>query len=135
MPAAVCWAAHLGWLHLEGSWLSFLGTTAAVYIASALALGELWLDKQPWMAARTKLGPLIDRLIMGGLAGTAFCISSGQSIAGGAIAGAAGALAGTYGGYQARHRIVTNLKIRDLWVALGEDALAVGGALFVVSRF
>ena len=24
-PAAVSWAAHLGWLKLEGTWLAFLG--------------------------------------------------------------------------------------------------------------
>ena len=134
-PAAVCWAAHLGWLHLEGSRLAFLGTTAAVYISSALALLELVLDKQRWMGARTKPGPLIDRIIMGALAGAAFCISAGQSITAGAISGGVGALVGTYGGYQARHRIVTDLKVPDFGVALVEDAVAVGGALLIVSRF
>lgn len=134
-PAAVCWAAHLGWLHLGDSRLAFLGTTAAVYISSAMALGELVLDKQPWMAARTKPGPLIDRIVMGALSGAAFCISTGQSIAAGAISGGVGALVGTYGGYQARHRIVTNLKVADIRVALVEDAVAIGGALLVVSRF
>ena len=134
-PAAVCWAAHLGWLHLGGSKLAFLGTTTAVYISSALALVELVLDKQSWMAARTKPGPLIDRIIMGGLSGAAFCISAGQSITAGAISGGVGALVGTYGGYQARHRIVSNLKVPDIAVALVEDALALGGALLIVSRF
>jgi uncharacterized membrane protein len=134
-PAAVCWAAFLGWLHLEGSKLSFLGTTAAVYISSLLALGELVLDKQKWIAARTKPGPLIDRIIMGALSGAAFCISAGQSIPAGAIAGGLGALVGTYGGYQARHRIVVGGKAPDIAVALVEDAVAVGGAWLVVSRF
>ena len=134
-PAAVCWAAHLGWLHLEGSKLAFLGTTTAVYISSALALVELVLDKQSWMGARTKPGPLIDRIIMGALSGAAFCISAGQSITAGAISGGVGALVGTYGGYQARHRIVSNLKVPDIAVALVEDALALGGALLIVSRF
>ena len=26
-PAAVSWAAHLGWLHLQNTWLAFLGAT------------------------------------------------------------------------------------------------------------
>jgi uncharacterized membrane protein len=134
-PAAVCWAALLGWLHLEGSRLAFLGTMAAVYISTGLALLELVLDKQRWMGARSKPGPLIDRIIMGALSGAAFCISAGQSITAGAISGGVGALAGTYGGYQARHRIVTNLKARDIVVALVEDAVAVGGAWLIVSRF
>jgi uncharacterized membrane protein len=134
-PAAICWAAHLGWLHLEGSRLAFLGTTAAVAISSVLALVELVLDKQSWMSARTKPGPLIDRIIMGALSGAAFCISGGQSVTAGAISGGVGALVGTFGGYRARRRIVSNLKVPDIAVALVEDALAVGGALLVVSRF
>ena len=129
-PAAVCWAAHLGWLHLDGSKLAFLGTTTAVYICSALALMELVLDKQPWIGARTKPGPLIFRLITGGLSGAAL-----GSMLGGAISGGVGALVGTFGGYQARHRIVSNLKVPDIAVALMEDVLAVGGALLIVSRF
>jgi uncharacterized membrane protein len=128
-PAAVCWAAHLGWLHLEGSKLAFLGTSIAVYIASALALVELVLDKQSWLGARTKPGPLIDRIIMGALSGAALGSMPG------AISGCVGALVGTYGGYHARHRIVANLKVPDIAVALVEDALAVGGALLIVSRF
>jgi len=128
-PAAVCWAAHLGWLHLEGSKLAFLGTSIAVYIASALALVELVLDKQSWLGARTKPGPLIDRIIMGALSGAALGSMPG------AISGCVGALVGTYGGYQARHRIVANLKVPDIAVALVEDALAVGGAVLIVSKF
>jgi uncharacterized membrane protein len=128
-PAAVCWAAHLGWLHLDGSKLAFLGTATAVYISSALAVVELVLDKQPWIGARTKPGPLIFRLITGGLSGAALGSMPG------AILGGVGALVGAFGGYQARHRIVSNLKVPDILVALVEDVLAVGGALLIVSRF
>jgi uncharacterized membrane protein len=116
-------------LHLEGSKLAFLGTSIAVYIASALALVELVLDKQSWLGARTKPGPLIDRIIMGVLSGAALGSMPG------AISGCVGALVGTYGGYQARHRIVANLKVPDIAVALVEDALAVGGAVLIVSKF
>ena len=68
-PAAVCWAAFLGWLHLEGSRLGFAGTIVAVYVSSFFALVELVLDKQKWIGARTKPGPLIDRLFMGAASG------------------------------------------------------------------
>jgi uncharacterized membrane protein len=87
------------------------------------------LDKLSWIGARTKPGPLIDRLIMGALSGAAL----GSTL--GAVSGAVGALVGTYGGYYARHWIVANLKVPDIAVALVEDALAVGGALLIVSRF
>jgi uncharacterized membrane protein len=128
-PAAVCWAARLGWLPLAGSRLAFLGSTTAVCISTVLALTELVLDKTSWIGARTKPGPLIDRLIMGALSGAAL----GSTL--GAISGGVGALAGTYGGYYARRWIVSNLKVPDIAVALAEDALAVGGALLIVSRF
>lgn len=67
-PAAVSWAARLGWLHLQTTWLAFLGFAATPYI-----------------------GPL--------------------------------------GGYEFRVRLV---KAR---IALLEDAIAIGGAFLIVSRF
>jgi len=47
-PALVCWAAHLGWLNLEGSRLAFMESTLATYAFSAMALGELIADKLPF---------------------------------------------------------------------------------------
>jgi uncharacterized membrane protein len=46
-----------------------------------------------------------------------------------------GAVAGTLGGYEARTRLVRTLRAPDLVIAVVEDAVAVGGGLFVVSRF
>src|SRR6266550_4018038 len=40
-PAAVSWAARLGWLHLENTWLAFLGYAATPYIFTLAAIGEL----------------------------------------------------------------------------------------------
>ena len=40
-PAAVSWAARLGWLHLNNTPLGFLGFAATPYIVSVLALAEL----------------------------------------------------------------------------------------------
>jgi uncharacterized membrane protein len=128
-PAAVCWAAFLGWVPVGGSKLAFLGSITAVYISTGLALVELVLDKQSWIGARTNPGPLIGRLITGGLSGAAMGAWPG------AIAGVMGALVGTFGGYQARHRIVSKGKVPDIAVALVEDAIAVGGAFLIVSRF
>lgn len=42
-------------------------------------------------------------------------------------------MAGTLGGYQARTRSVAALKVPDFVIALIEDAIAVGGAFFLVS--
>ena len=50
-PAAASWAARLGWIHLGGSHLAFMGSLVAVWTLSILALGELVNDKlpPPWL--------------------------------------------------------------------------------------
>jgi uncharacterized membrane protein len=49
--------------------------------------------------------------------------------------GAAGGVAGAFGGYQVRTRLVKALKVPDLVIAILEDAVAIGAGLFLVSRF
>jgi len=132
-PAAVCWAARLNWLHLQDSPLSFLRSTAALAVFTALAAAELVADKLPIAPDRRSVGSLIDRVIMGGLCGAALCISSAQSLWAGVVLGALGALAGAFGGYEVRHRIVAGGKLPDIAVALIEDLIAVGGDLWIVS--
>jgi uncharacterized membrane protein len=51
------------------------------------------------------------------------------------LLGGLGAVVGTLGGYEARTRSVKAWKVPDIVVALIEDALAIGGGLFIVSRF
>jgi uncharacterized membrane protein len=133
-PAVVAWAAHLGWLDLHDSHLVFLGSTAATYILSAMALGELVADKLPFTPNRTAALGLGARIISGAVCGAAFCAATGQSIPLGAIVGAVGGVAGAFAGYEVRHRIVQQLRIPDFVIALLEDALAIGGGFFLASR-
>jgi uncharacterized membrane protein len=51
------------------------------------------------------------------------------------MAGAVGGIIGTVGGYAARTGLVRALKVPDFVIALLEDVVAVGGGLFLVSRF
>jgi uncharacterized membrane protein len=46
-----------------------------------------------------------------------------------------GAVVGTLGGYEFRVRLVKATGGNDLPIALLEDAIAIGGAFFLVSRF
>ncbi len=131
--AAVAWAAHFGWLQLETAWLAWLGSAAARYALLAAAIAELVADKLPVVPSRTRPGPFIARILIGGLAGAAVAGSLGQSLAVGAAAGAIGAVVGTLGGYRARTGLVRALKVPDYVVALAEDAVAVGVALLVVA--
>ncbi len=134
-PAAVAWAAHLRWFNLDRMPLSFMGSTAAVAIFTVLALGELVADKLPSTPSRTKPPGLIARIVLGGLSGAGVAAGGMQSIAFGGVLGVAGGLAGTFAGYQVRTRLVRALKVPDLVIALLEDAVAIGGSFFLVSRF
>jgi uncharacterized membrane protein len=68
-PAAVSWAARLGWLHLENTWLAFLGFAATPYAVSVLAIGELITDKLPKTPSRKAPVPFIGRIVIGALCG------------------------------------------------------------------
>ena len=133
-PAVVAWGAHLGWLNLHGSPLAFMGSTTAVAIFSLLAIGELIADKLPMIPKRTAPAPLIARIVTGGLCGACLCAAVGKSLLAGALLGGIGGIVGAFLGYSVRRRLVNNLHIKDLVVAVCEDVVAVGLALFLVSR-
>ncbi len=131
-PAVVSWAARLGWVHLENTWLAFLGAPVTPYIVSVLAIGELIHDKLPKTPSRKTPAPFAARIVMGALCGGALGAASG-ALPGGLVAGALGAVAGTLGGYEARIRAGKAIA-KDFPIALIEDAIAIGGALWIVSR-
>ena len=133
-PAAVSWAARLGWLHLEGTWLAFLGFAATPYIMSLLAIGELIADQLPSTPSRKAPSGFTARIVTGALCGAALGASD-QVLIGGMVAGIIGAVTGTLGGYEFRVRLVKATGGRDLPIALLEDAIAIGGAFLIVSRF
>ncbi|MEO8129095.1 MAG: DUF4126 domain-containing protein, partial [Bryobacteraceae bacterium] len=68
------------------------------------------------------------------LCGAAFG-ATGDALIGGMVAGIAGAVVGTLGGYEFRVRLVKATGGKDLPIALLEDAIAIGGAFLIVSRF
>jgi uncharacterized membrane protein len=129
-PAAVSWAAALGWINLSASPLAFLGYAWTPWILSALALLELVGDKLPTTPSRKVPMQFGARILSGTLAGAALGVAAG-SLALGAAAGLVGAIVGTLGGAALRARLAAALG-RDLPAALLEDALAVIGALLIV---
>jgi uncharacterized membrane protein len=132
--AATAWAAHLGWLRLDRP-LSLIGSIPSVAIFTLLAAVELVGDKLPKTPNRTSPAPLIARIVTGGLTGVCVAAGGAQALVLGAMLGAAGGVAGAFGGYQARKRLARALGTRDIYIALLEDLVAVAGSLWVVSRF
>jgi uncharacterized membrane protein len=131
-PAAVSWAARLGWLHLENTPLAFMGYAATPYIFTVLAIVELIADQLPQTPSRKAPLGFIARVVMGALCGAAFG-ALGDNLVAGLVAGVVGAIAGTFGGYEGRVRLAKAAG-KDLPAALIEDAIAIGAAFFLVSR-
>jgi uncharacterized membrane protein len=131
-PAVVACGAHLNWLNLHGSPLAFMGSTTAVVIFSVLAIGELVADKLPTIPRRTAPAPLMARVITGGLCGGCLYVAAAKSLVVGTLLAGIGAVVGAFLGYGIRRRL--DLRINDLVAAVCEDVVAVGLALFVVSR-
>jgi len=133
-PAAVAWAVHLGWIKLARP-LSLIGSLPALVILSLLAVTELILDKLPNTPSRTAPPGLIARIVTGGLTGACVSVGGGQSALVGTLLGMIGGVVGCFAGYQIRARLVRFLRQPDFNVALIEDLVAIGGSLFIVSRF
>ena len=134
-PATTAWAARLGWLKLVSP-LTWFGSLPSAILFTVAAAGELVADKLPKTPSRTAPAGLIARIVMGALSGAAvYLAGTHQSWVIGSILGAFGGIVGGYGGYQLRKRLVQALGTRDFVVAVLEDLVAVGGSLWVVSRF
>ena len=133
-PAAAAWAVHLGWLKLVRP-LSLIGSLPAVIILSLLAITEIIFDKLPNTPSRTAPPGLIARIVTDGFTGACVSLGGGRSASVGAGLGVIGGIVGCFAGYHARARLVRFLRQPDFNVALLEDLIAIGGSLFIVSRF
>jgi uncharacterized membrane protein len=92
-------------------------------VASLLAACEWVIDVLPTTPARTKLGPLVARIASGAFVGWIATDGSESAHIAGAIVGACGAAAGTFGGYRVRMAAID--RFGALRAALAEDAIAL----------
>ena len=129
-PAVVSWAARLGWIHVNSSWLAFLGYAWTPWILSLAAIGELVVDKLPSTPSRKMPPSFAFRIISGSISGAAIGISRGSLFLG-IIGGAIGAVIGTLGGAAARSA-VSRIFGKDLPAALLEDTIAIAGAILIL---
>jgi uncharacterized membrane protein len=123
--AVLCWFAYRGDLSLDGTWASWAAKLVTAIIFSVLALGELVADKLPKTPNRTAPGPLLARIVLGGLVGAIVAAGLNGSEFEGVILGVGGALIGAFGGFLVRREIVLRLGCKDWPVALVEDISAI----------
>ena len=129
-PAAVAWAAHLGWIDISSSPLAFMGYAWTPWIFTLLALVEFVTDQLPSTPSRTVPPQFGARLVSGALYGA--CLgAAGGNLRIGAVLGAIGSVIGTLGGRFARAALAEKFG-QDRPAALIEDAVAVIGALLIV---
>jgi uncharacterized membrane protein len=134
-PTALAWAAQFAFPGLKGTPFWFFASPITAYVLAALACAELVGDKLPFTPSRLTAAPLATRVVMGLVCGSALFAATHQSMVVGGLAGAIGAGAGAYLGYYVRRALVAKGKIPDFLVALAEDAVAIGSAIYVVTRF
>ena len=129
-PPAVSWAARLGALNLDDSWLAFMGYAWTPWIFTLLAIVELILDQLPSTPSRKVPVQFGSRIVSGALSGATIGVAAGSWI-GGLIAGVVGAVIGTYGGAEIRSQMAKAFG-RDTPAALIEDAGAIVLGLIII---
>jgi len=129
-PAAVSWAARLGYLNLDGSWLAFMGYSWTPWIFTLLAIVEMVGDQLPSTPSRKVPMQFGARIVGGALSGATIGAAAGSWIIG-LIAGVIGAVIGTFGGAEIRAYMAKALG-RDTPAAFIEDAGAIILGLIII---
>jgi uncharacterized membrane protein len=93
-PAAVSWAAHLGWLPVANTPLAFMGWAYTPYIFTVLAIVEFVTDQLPQTPSRKVPQQFGARIISGALCGATLGMAL-SSLLGSAVSSLFGGLAGS----------------------------------------
>jgi len=130
--AVLCWFAYRGYLPLDGTWAFWAAKLVTAIVFTVLALGEYIGDKLPKTPNRTAPGPLLARVLFGGLVGAIVAVGINGSEIEGVILGVGGALIGAFAGFLIRREIVLQLGCKDWPVGLVEDISAVFCAILAM---
>ncbi len=115
----------------RGSAADRLRQPGAAVIMGASAIGEMVVDKLPFVPSRLTAPVLGGRILFAALGGAAITPSAHPAWRG-AAAGVLGAVVGNYGGYYARTSLGKRIGWPDPAVALIEDAVVVTMSLLVI---
>lgn len=89
------------------------------------AAGEIMADKLPFVPSRLNPGPIAGRVMFGSASGAILARRLGAPVAAGIVAGAAGAVGGSFAGYHARTWLGAQTGLPDLLWAAVEDGTAI----------
>lgn len=128
----LCWFAYRGHLPLDDTWAFWASHLTTAIVFSVLAAGEYIADKLPQTPNRTAPGPLMARLVFGGLIGAIVATGLNGSVLEGILLCGSGALLGTFGGFLVRRALVQNLDCKDWHIAVAEDIIAAGCAILAM---
>jgi uncharacterized membrane protein len=134
--AMLCWFSYCGYLSLGGTWAAWTGRLAVAIVFTVLAVGELIGDKLPRTPNRTAPGPLLARVVFGGLGGAISATAMDGSGVEGVLLGVVGALLGAFAGFMVRRDLVEKFGCADWNIAVVEDLFAIvcaGFALHIVA--
>jgi uncharacterized membrane protein len=129
-PAAVSWAAHLGWLRLDDSPLAFMGYAWTPWILTALVLIEFVADQLPATPRRTVPVQFGARILSAAVSGAALGAPLGLLLPG-LVAGVVGAVIGTFAGLAGRTKLADGFR-SDMPAAFIEDTVALLAAALIV---
>jgi uncharacterized membrane protein len=130
--AVICWFAYLGYLPVDGTWAWWTARLWAAVIITVLAVAELVVDKLPRCPNRTSPGPLLWRLILGGMAGSIAATAMAGPGVEGVLLGILGALLGAFAGFMIRRDLVERFGCSDWPIAVAEDLFAIACAGFAM---
>ena len=126
MPfAVVANAVSRGDVQIDHDWIDeWLRDPRVVQLATLSAIGELVIDKLPFIPPRTDAGQFVGRLFFGALAGMLGACHDDLSLSAGATAGALAAGITATIGTTVRQTLPDLANLPAISVALVEDAIA-----------
>jgi uncharacterized membrane protein len=128
--AVLCWFAYAH--QLSADWAPWISHLSLAIVFTVLAVGEIIADKTPRIPDRISPAPLIWRLLLAGFTGAYAATSMQGPGLEGVLLAVVGALIGAFGGYMLRRELVQNLDCKDWHIAIAEDIIAIGFAIYAL---
>jgi len=130
-PAVTSWFARAGSLRVSDTRMAFFESTVVALLFTCSAITEWIIDQLPNTPSRKAPMGFLARIVSGAVCGAALCAPI-DALLPGLVAGAAGAVVGTLGGYELRMRLARHFG-KDRPAAFLEDAVALLGSILILS--